>query len=135
MLGIRSTTKRPIIESRYELNKQFLELIVDLAERTKVRLLLYVIPLNPSAENPYIGEEYAAFKTWIESLASRRGVSFANLENVVPAEEWSSDADGPDFKHFKAAGHRTTAHALLEVFGPTLRNLGRTRVAHDALVP
>jgi hypothetical protein len=135
MLGIRSTTKRPIIESRYELNKEFIELLIDLAERSKVTLLLYVIPLNPSGENPYIAEQYAAFKTWIESLASRRGVGFANLENVVPAEDWESVDEGPDFKHFKGAGHRATAQALLGVFGPTLRNLGRTRVAHDALVP
>ncbi len=135
VLNIKASSKRPIIQSRYELNQQFIQLLVDLAERAKIRLFFYIIPLNPLSENPYIPAQYAEFKTWVEELAHARGVAFANLENVVPAGEWGFNSEGPDFKHFKGSGHRITANALLEEFGPALQDLVRAPVARETRVP
>jgi hypothetical protein len=117
---IKPTSKRPVIEDRYKLNIEFLELLVDVARSRGVRVILYVIPLNPQAENPYIAEQYAAFKRWIEGYCRRRAIPFANLEDAVPAPFWGEFMGGPDFKHFTGEGHRLTAARLLERFGPSI---------------
>lgn len=120
LFRIRATTKRPLVQSRYELNQQFLALMIDVARKQRVRLFLYVIPLNPQSENPYVTEQYVAFKRWLEELAKREGVPFANLENEVSAEDWGLLNGEPDFKHFTGAGHRTTADAILRELGAKL---------------
>ena len=120
LLGIKPTSKRPVIQGRHELNRQFLQMMIDIAARYGVRTICYVIPLNPLAENPYIPEQYASFKEWLERICSEKGVPFANLENVVPSDEWGIFMGGPDFKHFKEAAHRRTAQAIVERFGTIL---------------
>src|SRR5207302_8153802 len=45
VLHIKATTKRPIIQSRYELNQQFIQLIAEVAQRANVKVFYYVIPL------------------------------------------------------------------------------------------
>jgi hypothetical protein len=137
IFNIKSSSKRPIIPSRYELNQQFLQLLVELAREKNVKLLFYVIPINPLSENPYVPEQYAAFKKWVETLARDHGVAFANLENVVRSEDWGHafDYKEPDFKHYKGEGHRATADALMEVFGPALRSLAHDPVAREAHGP
>ncbi|MCL4752390.1 MAG: hypothetical protein KJ015_19665 [Myxococcales bacterium] len=117
---IKATTKRPLLQSRYQLNQQFLELIIEVARKHGVRLFLYVIPLNPQSENPYVTEQYVAFKRWVEELAAREQVPFANLEGEVRAEDWGLLNGEPDFKHFTGAGHRTTAEAILRELGAKL---------------
>lgn len=120
VLGIRPTSKRPVIPYRYDLNREFLGLIADEAARNDVRLILYVIPLNPLSENPYVPGEYAAFKTWLEAFARERRIAFADLERAVPEEHWGEFMGGPDFKHFRGEGHRITAAAILARFRPLL---------------
>ncbi|MCC6525624.1 MAG: hypothetical protein IT373_23445 [Polyangiaceae bacterium] len=118
LFRIRATSKRPILHSRYELNRELLALMADVARAEGIELVLYVIPLNPQAENPYVPEEYEAFKSWSAAFADERGVPFANLEDVVPRDDWGLLGDEPDFKHFRAEGHRRTAEALVDRFGP-----------------
>lgn len=120
ILGIKPTSKRPIIEGRYKMNREFLGMMADIARRGGVELILYVIPLNLFAENPYIPDQYAGFKEWMERFCREKGIPFANLENVVPSEAWGEFMGGPDFKHFRGEGHRLTAVALLERFGSVI---------------
>lgn len=117
LLGITPTTKRPQIASRYALNQEFLELMIDLAKDSGVAIPMYVIPLNPLAENPYIPEEYARSVAWLDDLCRRTGTPFADLDNAVPSEHWGEFLGGPDFKHFKGEGHRITADAVMHAFG------------------
>jgi len=119
-LGIKNSSKRPVIRSRYELNQQFLELIMDECRAHGVEFVTYVIPLNPVAENPYVDSEYIAYKEWLAALCSTRKVAFANFENLVPTEEWGEWMGGPDFKHFKGPAHKRTAAAIVDRFGPGL---------------
>ena len=116
---IKPTSKRPILRERYETNREFLELMQDLARTNDVTFVTYVVPLNPSAENPYVQEEYQSFKAWLRGFTASRQVPFANLENVVPVDQWGQFMGGADFKHFRAEGHRLTAAALLDNFGPS----------------
>ena len=128
LLNIKPTSKRPIIEGRYHMNREFLGMMADIARQGGVKLVLYVIPLNPLAENPYIPEQYEGFKEWIERFCKERGVPFSNLENVVPSEAWGEFMGGPDFKHFRGEGHRLTAAALVERFGPVIHRSARETV-------
>src|SRR5208282_3893437 len=118
LLGIKPTSKRPIIKGRYDMNREFLQMMIDRCEMAGVCFVPYIIPLNPLAENPYIPEEYKAFKDWLREIAEKRRLPFANLEDLVPSDEWGVFMGGPDFKHFKGSGHRRTAAKLREVFGP-----------------
>ncbi|HXJ75346.1 MAG TPA: hypothetical protein VNM37_21000 [Candidatus Dormibacteraeota bacterium] len=120
LLGITPTTKRPVIPSRYALNRQFLALLVELARDNGVEPIIFVNPLNPVSDNPYVASDYAEFKNWLAQLAREKHFPTANLENAVPAGEWGVFNGGPDFKHFKGTGHRLTAQALVENFGPLL---------------
>jgi hypothetical protein len=124
LLRIKTSSKRPIIKSRYEMNQEFLQMMIDVCADSGVQFITYVVPLNPLAENPYVPAEYVQFKDWISQLAERRQVPFANLENAVPSQDWGIWFEGPDFKHFKGAGHRRTAAKLLEEFGSLLSASG-----------
>jgi hypothetical protein len=120
LFRIKATDKRPMLESVYRLNQELLGLMGEVAQERAVTLVLYVIPLNPAADNPYISEEYSSFKSWLQRFASERGLPFANLENVVPHEDWGLLNGEPDFKHFRERGHQLVAQALLERFGAIL---------------
>jgi hypothetical protein len=122
---IKPTSKRPVIESRYTANREFLDLMMDVSAANGVQFVTYVIPLNPNAENPYVAAEYEEFKRWLAAECDHRHVPFANLEGIVPFDDWGEFNSGPDFKHFRGAGHRITAEHLLAEFGPILR--GRPR--------
>lgn len=124
---IKATSKRPLLAGRYSLNQEFLGLMSRVAEEHGIRLATYVIPLNPQAENPYVPAEYEAFKSWLSGFARGRGIPFANLEGAVPAGDWGLLDGGPDFKHFREAGHRVTAARLLEAFGAEFDDARGTR--------
>jgi len=120
LFGITNMTKRPIIPERYDTNREFLGLMADVAREHGVGVMMYVVPFNPRAENPYIPEEYSAFKSWLSEFGRQKQIPMANLENAVPIDDWGTFFGGPDFKHFKGEGHRRTAAALLQAFGPEL---------------
>ena len=120
VLQITPTSKRPVLPARYALNRQFLEAMAVVARQSNVHLMLYVVPFNPLADNPYVPEQYDAFKRWLEDFARRSQVPCPNLENTVPAGDWGQFMGGPDFKHFKGVAHRRLADALWAAFGDSL---------------
>lgn len=122
VLGISNTTKRPIIKSRYDVNREFLGLLADVAEAHGVRLVMYNIPLNPQAETPYVPEQYEEFKQWLTKFAHDRSIPFANLESSVPIDQWGLRNGSPDFKHFNEIGHQTTAEAIRQEFDSVIRS-------------
>ncbi|MBJ6723172.1 hypothetical protein [Geomesophilobacter sediminis] len=127
MFHITPQSKRPILQSRYQLNQEFLEMIADVANENHVQPIYYVIPLNPLARNPYVPSQYAAFKVWLQQLCQQKAIPFANLEGTVPSKYWGEFMGGPDYKHFRAEGHAITAQAILREFGPLLGNGGRAQ--------
>jgi len=122
VLNIKPTSKRPMIQSRYDVNLDLLGVMADVARTNHVQLVLYVNPLNPVADNPYIPEEYSAFKLWIADFAAAQNIPFANFEDTVPLDAWGEFMGGPDFKHFRGDGHRITAQAIIDRFGPLIPN-------------
>ena len=51
---------------------------------------------------------------------------FANFEDVVPTEHWGTYLGGPDFKHFKAMGHKLTARAVIDRFSTEMLRVPKT---------
>lgn len=133
VLNITPTSKRPVIRSRYEMNQQFLAMMCDIARQHHVQMILYVVPLNQQAQNPYVPEEYAQFKVWAEKFCQDRGIPYANFENIVPNDEWGTFMGGPDFKHFGEEGHVRTAAAVMKTFRPWL--LGETQSSRVQVDP
>ncbi len=123
LFDIHPSTKRPIISSRYQLNQELLGLLEEVSRARGIQLMVFVNPLNPQAENPYITEQYQQFKAWLQGFAQSRRLGYANLEDAVPAEHWGQRSDGPDFKHFRGEGHRLTARAIDTSFRDQLRAL------------
>ncbi len=113
VFGIKPTTKRKMIRSRYADNMAALESILKAAADTGISVLAYIAPVGTdNGERPYDDAEYRTFKAEVEALAARYGAVFANLEDLVPAEQWGrkdSTAVGGgaemDFMHFTADGH------------------------------
>jgi len=122
VLHIKADSKRAVIQSRYDLNFQFLKMLNDLARTNGVQPIYYVIPLNPQGDNPYIPEEYAHFKEQIKAYCEAAQIPFDNFEKAVPADDWGTFLGGPDFKHFTEAGHKITSQAILHspAIGPVL---------------
>ncbi len=127
LLRIRTTTERPIIPARYQLNMDLLRLSVRIAKRNNIRPIFYIIPLNPEAKAPYRPEEYEAFKREASAIAQAEQIAFANLENAVPEGEWGLLYGQPDFKHFREAGHTRLAETLLRTFDSEWQALAPAR--------
>ena len=125
--GISTSSKRPLIKSRYDMNREFLQLMVAVAHARRVRVILYINPLNPRAVNPYIPDEYEGFKSWLAKYARSRNVPLANLENEIPAADWGMFMGGPDFMHFKGEGHLKTAAAIQRTFDAEIRGAAATQ--------
>lgn len=131
VFGIKPSSKRKVIRSRYQDNISALEAILASATRQGIAVVLYVAPLRSDVETPYVNSEYKQFKTDVQVLADRFGATFANLEDILPAELWgtkdstSSGAEQElDFMHFQAGGHKLLAAHLAELVTSTWAKRG-----------
>lgn len=119
LLGIKPTSKRKLIRSRYKDNMDAMEGILETAASRGITALIYVVPLRNDVEVPYNDNEYQQFKSEAQAIAVRHGARYADLDNLIPASLWGSkDATSSgskeelDFMHFQAAGHRILAERL-----------------------
>jgi len=119
VFGIKATTKRKVILSRYKKNFGALQATLESARREGTRMIVYVAPLRGGVEIPYDPAEYARFKSEVESLVKQNGAVFAYLEALVPDELWGTKASTTvsagseiDFMHFQAGGHKILAAEL-----------------------
>jgi hypothetical protein len=108
-----------MIPGRYSSNIQALIATLQSATEKNISVLLYIVPLRNDAERPYNVEQYSNFKEEIKLLAKEYKVQFADLESLVPSNEWgnknSTSLDGGDeidFMHFQAGGHLRLAEAI-----------------------
>ena len=119
ILNINATTTRKMIKGPYVKNQKAYEDILNLANKNKIKVLVYIPPLRSDVKIPYDLNEYKNFKTETKNIANKYNVSFVSLENIIPAEFWgfkgsSSLKKNPelDFMHFKGEGHRLLAEYL-----------------------
>ncbi|HVN37872.1 MAG TPA: SGNH/GDSL hydrolase family protein [Myxococcota bacterium] len=119
---IDTRTKRPILKSRYLLSMQFIELALRVAREHGIETLLYNVPLRQEMDNPYLPDDYAAFRRDLAALAARHGATFRDYDDLIPRDLWGRwyDTDMPDFSHFTAAGHRLLATQVATDIAPLL---------------
>jgi hypothetical protein len=139
---IDTRTKRPILESRYSMSMQFIELAIRVARENGIETLLYNVPLRREMDNPYIPEQYAKFRSDLAALAARHGAKFRDYDDLIPKDLWGRwyATDLPDFSHFTAAGHRLLAKQVRQDIAPILgldavdhTPPGKTRSSRDAV--
>lgn len=115
LLGIHSTSKRPVDGHIYAERMALLDTMVRDLRAQGVAVLLYVPPYRQDIDGPYVMPAYRQFKTGLQALAERHGARFADFDPIVPGPEWATVTDDlfgfqePDFMHFTAAGHQRLA--------------------------
>jgi hypothetical protein len=120
LLGIHSTSKRPVDPNVYRERMTLLEKMVAKARAQGIDVLLYVPPYRQDIDGPYILGDYNRFKADMKAIADRQGARFADLTPIVPGPEWATVTDDlfgfqePDFMHFTAIGHKRLAAAIDE---------------------
>lgn len=119
VFGIKADSIRRMIPERFERNMAALREILQLAERDKMKVLVYVPPIRGDVPIPYDMAAYNQFKVDLEKLVTSKGCVFANLENEIPGEFWgrkeSTGIGGGqelDFMHFSARGHELLAKKI-----------------------
>ncbi|MFQ5685060.1 MAG: hypothetical protein ACE5GV_00220 [Candidatus Scalindua sp.] len=115
VFNIDSTSKRPILMSRYKEAMEFMELASEVSKMNNTYLLIYNIPLRPVADNPYPASDYSKYCNDMRAIAKKyaANVYFLDYENVIPVELWGYyDSGQPDFAHFKEEGHILFARKL-----------------------
>lgn len=119
---IDTTSKRPVLASRYEQSMQFLELALHVAQRNGIETFLYNVPIRQEVRTPYVAEEYQQFREDLAAMSARHGASFRDYDELIPPELWGTwyDTDFPDFSHFTSAGHRILARQTAEDIAPIL---------------
>lgn len=122
ILGIKTSSKRPMLKGRYHIAMQYLQLTLDVARDSGIRVLAYNIPLRPGVETPYIQSEYDDFRDEVRRLCDRHGVVFRDYDPLIPAEEWGIwDVAGEiDYMHFTGRAHKRLANAIFHELQPLL---------------
>lgn len=128
--GIGPQSVRKMIPARYERNLLALHAILDSATSQGVRVVMYIPPIRSDVALPYDMEAYNQFKDDIQQLAISRRLGFADLEDVVPAEDWGTKPSAGlerkrelDFMHFTSAGHQRMAAKINELLVTELASL------------
>jgi hypothetical protein len=123
VFGINPSTKRKIIKPRFEKNWSALVEILKSASDSGIKVLVYVAPIRNDVDIPYVQQEYEDFKRGLDGLVASYGVSYLNLEDLVPPKFWgmkdSTDVDGApelDFMHYQYGGHLMLADKLFDAY-------------------
>lgn len=118
LLGIHSTSKRPVDAAVYEGRMALLDGMIAQMRAEGSDVLLYVPPYRYDIDGPYPMDQYRAFKGDLAALAARHGAGFADIDPIVPGREWATVTDDlfgfqePDFMHFTASGHERLGAAI-----------------------
>ena len=118
VLGIHSTSKRPVDPGVYHDRMVLLDKMLGRARAMGMDVLLYVPPYRYDIDGPYVMADYRKFKLDMKAVAERHGARFADIDPIVPGPEWATVTDDlfgfqePDFMHFTAVGHKRLAAAI-----------------------
>ena len=114
VFGIKPTTVRRMIQTRYDLNMDALRDMLNDCRRRGIPVLLYIAPIRQDKPIPYDPTEYSRWKNEMIVTSKQYGAHLVNLEKLVPGELWGAYVgDDIDFMHFQGPGHRLVAEALL----------------------
>ncbi len=120
LLGITSTSIRPVPPPAYAASLQFLELCLRYAHSQKVLLVVYLGPVRRRQPGNYLPSELVRLRHDISALCHRCGTTCLDYVDLVPEGSWSNYPENPeglggqpDFGHLTGAGHKLLADRLL----------------------
>ena len=119
VFGIDAKTKRGIIKNVYDENMTAFHYILEDAQRSNIKIIVYIPPLRNDYEIPYYKDEYINFKKQVEAISKNYDAEYLNLENAVPNKYWGTKGTRTfkglvdiDFMHFQYPGHIIMANTL-----------------------
>lgn len=122
VFGIKPTSVRRMIPSRYERNMKALEAMLADFQHEKIPVVIYIAPIRQDQHLPYDANEYESWKKKVAVLAQTYSASFLNLEALVPPSLWGTyHKDDIDFMHFQGEGHKLVAKAILPALERVLK--------------
>lgn len=120
LFGINASTTRKMIPGRYKDNFTAYSGIVKYCKANNIPLLIYIPPIRHDVPVPYELADYYSFKKNVADVSKSAGMSFLNLEYLVPGAYWGyvrpgsmlDENSGLDFMHFKQRGHQLIADTI-----------------------
>jgi hypothetical protein len=119
VLGVRTSTLRPIPDGMYSTNLQIIETMLRYLKSRGVHAVIYFAPIRPTTPNPTDPADAARFRRDLPPLCSKYGDVFLDCSNVVPEEMWTNYPDSGltvwgqrDFAHFTGRAHRRLGEHL-----------------------
>ncbi|HEV7681993.1 MAG TPA: hypothetical protein VGO68_07720 [Pyrinomonadaceae bacterium] len=120
LLGITSSSQRPVPEASYRASLEMIELALRYAQSQHIKVVLYLAPMRPVEPNPNVPSDVARFRRDLPALCSRYGAKCLDYVDLVPENLWTNYPDDVagtegqrDFAHFTGAAHKLLAEKLL----------------------
>ena len=127
LLGITSSTARPVPASAYQATMELIELALRYARSKEIQVVLYLAPMRLGAQpNPNLPSDVARFRQDVPALCRRYGVTCLDYVDLIPENLWTNypdigaEAGQRDFAHFTGAAHKKLAEQLASDIGPQL---------------
>jgi hypothetical protein len=127
LLGITSSSARPVPDAAYRASVEMIELALRYAQSKGIHVVLYLAPMRPIQPNPNFPPDVARFRRDLPPICQRYGATCLDYVDLVPEELWTNypdDAVGSegqrDFAHFTGRGHKLVADKLMSDVGTQL---------------
>jgi hypothetical protein len=127
LLGITTSSVRPVPDSSYRATLEMIELALRYAQSAKIRVVLYLAPIRPIQPNPNLPSDVARFRRDVPALCRRYDAKCLDYVDLVPEELWTNYPDSAvgskgerDFAHFTGSAHKLLAEKLMADLGSQL---------------
>jgi hypothetical protein len=127
LLGITTTSVRPVPESSYRASLEIIELALRYAQSANIQVVIYLAPIRPIQPNPNLPSDVARFRRDVPALCQRYEVKCLDYLDLVPEALWTNYPDEAvgsegerDFAHFTGAAHKLLAEKLMADVGQQL---------------
>lgn|GEM_PF-4536022 len=134
LLGINSSTLRPVPESSYRASLELLELALRYARAKGINVVLYLAPMRSVQPNPNLPADVAKFRHDVPAICQRYEALCMDYIDLVPESLWTNYSDDPanaggqrDFAHFTGAAHKLLAEKLISDVAPQIKRLQEQR--------
>lgn len=140
ILGIKTSTPRPISAATYTGNLELVQLLFRYAKDNGIELIVYLTPLRQSQSSPYTAADCMKIDQDLARLTKQYGFPYFNylalepddvFANFGPASEGAATSrkfhGEPDYVHFVEQGHKILAERLFADADGVIANYqGRT---------
>ena len=125
ILGIKTSTPRPITAATYTGNLELVQLLFRYAKDNGIELIVYLTPLRQSKSSPYTAADCMKIDEDLGRLTKQYGFPYFNylalepddvFTNLGPPSEGAATSrkfhGEPDYVHFVEQGHKILAERL-----------------------